>query len=241
MYCERAKSWPKLGTAPRFSPIARVRTLEQALECGDEGQIEMILDLSVPRVLEEASEKGVVTWRKVTADGRSIKEVPVWRLGGIIRSLATPWSAAPSTTNWTETATTEEVDSSTSEAVSTKASAGDAQSQTDLILNSIKSRLDSTILLFERRNGRLEIGSEPSTPDQLGATSGMPSGASAQEENPCDFYVFRTPARLSARTKTTDSTGAKDLEAARRMSQDLVDLWISCWRIGLWSGQGWAE
>ncbi|GAA5838605.1 hypothetical protein JCM3766R1_006029 [Sporobolomyces carnicolor] len=242
MYCERAKSWPKLGTAPRFSPIARVRTLEQALECCDGGQIEMVLDLSVPRVLEEASEEAVVAWRKVTADGKSVKEVPVWRLGGIIRSLAIPGSAASATTNRSETATTEEADSRAPEAVSTKASAGDAQSQPDLILDEIKSRLDSTISLFERRNGRLAVESEPSTPGQPGATCVMPSpGASAQEENPYDFYVFRTPARLSARTTTTDSAGAKDLETARRMSQDLVDLWISCWRIGLWSGQGWAE
>ncbi|GAA5941428.1 uncharacterized protein JCM15063_006098 [Sporobolomyces koalae] len=222
MFCERAKSWPRMTTmATPFEPIERQQTLE--LVPDERRQVEMILDLttSTTSPTTEAYTETVVNWLEVPGGE---KQVPVWRLGGSIwNAVLAPVSVrAPNLM----TRTTNEPATRTS---ANPTSLGDPDHSTEL-LRSITDTLDSTISLFERRRARIL---EPA------ATTDLPSEAT-QEPRPSaaqgKIYVFYSPRAAESRS----SDDASD-DSIVRIKRDLVDLWISCWRIGLWRGEAWKN
>ncbi|GAA5915170.1 uncharacterized protein JCM6883_001755 [Sporobolomyces salmoneus] len=241
LFCERAKSWPKLNSLSSggFSPLRTVKTVEEALEASELGQVEMVLYLSETKQDSGDVEEKVAEWRKIKRGVGSEKEIPVWRLGDILRFVPTP----PSSTTSATSRSTASLDQEKATLQSPETSAPTGQNS---ILDSIKSRLDSTISLFERRGARdalkqttLTSASATGYPSlSPSSSSSTPKPESVSPERG-DIYVFSSPPKRLEQAKTLQEVEKKDLETITRMRRDLVDLWISCWRIGLWKGQGW--
>jgi hypothetical protein len=241
MYCERAKSWPKLnpigGEQNGFVPVRRVGTLEEALrESKGVSQIEMVLDLeSEDNMNTDVQGAKTVEWRKVEGG----KEIPVWKFGPTLRTMTL--APAPSTTTTSANNDNQDRD----RVARSEREDPDSLPTSNRFLDSIKSQLDSTISLFDRRLTR-----ETQIPPTGSASSAIASFEKKEEEETVtshegEIYVFYSPAHRSVADSDSPRdapvSGWKEEEATLRIRRDLVDLWISCWRIGLWKGEGWEE
>ncbi|GAA6012756.1 hypothetical protein JCM11491_002551 [Sporobolomyces phaffii] len=240
MYCERAKSWPKLdtkrggergtsGLGSEWTPIRRFRTVDEIDNSPETGEVEMVLDLG-------ASEEGrVVEWRKrVRRDGA--QETPVWKIGGFLRSAVV---SPPSRSKPGPEPDTAAYEARIKSEDSTRNDNGVSPQDRDGLVGSIETHLDSTISLFERRRAREASGATLQTPNDQ---SGTATRADADERG--EIYVFYSPRALEITRRHDVERSAeeeRDAKTVARMRRDLVDLWISCWRIGLWTGQGWDE
>jgi len=242
MYCERAKSWPKFnpngGDQNRFLPLRRVETLEEALrETKGVGKVEMVLDLrSEDNMDTDVQGAKTVEWRKVERGG---KEIPVWKFGQTLRTFTI---APPKSTTSINTKNHNLDDDSAAKTEREDSGSPPIQHR---FLDTIKSQLDSTISLFDRRLMREAQSSATSSTSSAIASFEKEEGEEPATSQEGEIYVFYSPAHRSV----ADSHSPRDVpagvgneeETALRMRRDLVDLWISCWRIGLWKGEGWEE
>ncbi|GAA5947862.1 hypothetical protein JCM3765_001116 [Sporobolomyces pararoseus] len=244
MYCERAKSWPKLSPSrsggSQFLPVRRVKTVEEALQIPEgAGQIEMVLDLSELNETEESRDDRVVQWKRCEAEDGQGTEIAIWKLGQILRNVVN-LPSIPRTT----TISTTSVESTNNSALALDDS---GTKQTSSSLDSVNSHLDAMISLFERRLAR-----DPANPT-INATSRTRSNFQGRETNVesqeggggGEIYVFYSPSQsptsFPLEPKASNKVDNRDSNTKIRIKKDLVDLWISCWRIGLWNGNGWED
>jgi len=245
MYCDRAKSWPTVMGVEGFEPIRRVGDMKDVEKEGQ--RVEMALDL---RSHGEADGE-VVEWIGVRRErGRGgEREVPVWKIGGVVRRVVVPPDRiASSVASWILSKEELEVDATAlghTEASESKQdetrTRHDPDSPTSAIqvagppvLDSMKRHLDSTIALFHRRHRRISSSSATVGSTSTPIAQDPPSKVNEQEKG--GIYVFYSP---SPTHPSLDEEQKQEVELVRRMKKDLVDLWISCWRIGLWKGEGW--
>ena len=249
MYCERAKSWPILKSSVEFRPIRRVRDLGEIEKEGG-GRVEMVLDL-------RDGEGDVVEWmeaRRGEGEGDVVeRQVPIWRIGGIVRRIIVPPSTnsrshAPSRPSPSDvdlvTSVSGNSSSESSDRLETRTEEDKASSQESTIdsaqntpiLDSIRFRLDSTIALFDRRGGARVLTTAPTAIDSTSASTSTSTNHDRDSKDEGAIYVFYSPSPLNPVEEERTSR-----EVVVRMKKDLVDLWIACWRIGLWKGEGWEE
>ena len=240
MYCERAKSWPILKSLVEFRPIRRVRDLGEIEKEGG-GRVEMVLDL-------RDGEGDVVEWmeaRRGEGEGDVVeRQVPIWRIGGIVRRIIVPPStnsrshapSRPSPSDVAGNSSSESSDRLETRTEEDKASSQEStidSAQNTPVLDSIRFCLDSTIALFDRRTAPTAIDSTSASTSTL-TNHDRDSRDDADGEGA--IYVFYSPS--SPLNPVEEDTSR---EVVVRMKKDLVDLWIACWRIGLWKGEGWEE
>lgn len=247
MWCERSKSWPKLEGGGDLGCLRRVGTVEEAFEeeKGRQGQVEMVLDLREgDSGGDEGKEEKVVDWRKVVKGKGEAweKEIPVYRFGRLLRQVV----STPATRSIPATSIREDGLSLAVEGAAPRA--GEEEVRNDRVA-AIMSRLDDTIALFERRSAREAKRSIETPSATLRTTAGRTSLEEKSREKG-EVYVFYSPTSSSRKRPLSqdgsDTAGAtkendRDLETINRMKRDFVDLWTSCWRIGLWKGEGWEE
>ena len=243
MYCERAKSWPKLKVngegGSRFLPVRRMRTVEEALNLREEaGQIEMVLDFREVNEIEGGNDDKIILWKRRKEEGGQGKEFAVWKFGQTLRTIvdlpntSKATTASPSPSSSTDPSTLVTTDSGTRHSSSS--------------LDSIKFQLDAMISLFERRLARhsTESSSEAVSPTES-KSQGQGTNIESQDGGEEKVYVFHSPSPASTSCsldiEAAEDFVNEDVDTITRMKKDLVELWISCWRIGLWNGNGWEE
>ncbi|GAA5857829.1 hypothetical protein JCM5353_005862 [Sporobolomyces roseus] len=245
MYCERAKSWRTLIGVEGFEPIRRVGDMKDVEKEGH--RVEMALDLS-----SHGEEDGkIVEWIRVRrgGEGEGEREVPVWKIGGVVRRVVVP--PQKTTSSHTSSGLQSEETATASDPVKAPGVGhGETSTEEDLdsqdstiqvagspVLDLMKCHLDLTISLFHRRRARLTSAAlaVDSAFTTIKTNQDLASRINIEGQGGGEMYVCYSPAIPSESVIEEE----QEREVIGRMKKDLVDLWIACWRIGLWKGEGW--